>query len=112
MNNLPHPLEKFVKSGSIFVFSKSFCPFCDKAKQLLKVLNVKFSTVEVDTDKSLKSNTEFLNSLKSHSKIDTYPKIYIGIECLGGFTDLRTLYQNGKLYEKLKQENISFTPKL
>jgi glutaredoxin 3 len=112
MQNVPVQLQNYVKKGTVFVFSKTVCPFCDKAKQLLKLLNVKFLSVEVDKDKTLKNDHEFIKILQEHSKINTYPKIYIGVNCIGGFTDLRDRFQNGELYKILKEEEINFTPKL
>lgn len=112
MQNIPKQLEKFIQRGTIFIFSKSYCPYCDKAKQLFKIINVKYGSVEVDSDKSLKNDTEFIESLKQHSGIATYPKIYIGQKCIGGFSDLKDKYQTGHLYQLLKDENITYTHKL
>ncbi|KAI9208829.1 thioredoxin-like protein [Polychytrium aggregatum] len=45
--------EAFVKSTveahKVVVFSKSYCPYCKKAKQLLSAAGVKFHAVELDT---------------------------------------------------------------
>ncbi len=37
-----------MKPGVVTIISKTYCPYCDKAKSLLKSLGVKFNCYEVD----------------------------------------------------------------
>jgi hypothetical protein len=39
---------KAIKDNQVMVFSKSYCPFCSKAKSALTELNVKFGVLELD----------------------------------------------------------------
>ena len=112
MQNIPKQLEKYISKGTISIFSKQACPYCDKAKQLFKIINVKYSTFDVETDKTIKNDKELIQLIKQHSGIATYPKVYIGLKCMGGFSDLNESFQSGKLYTLLKEENITFTPKI
>ena len=112
MQNIPKQLEKFISKGTVCIFSKQACPFCDKAKQLFKIINVKYATYDVEADKSIKNDKELVELIKQHSGIATYPKVYIGLKCMGGFSDLKDSYHSGQLYTLLKEENISFTPKI
>jgi glutaredoxin len=101
-------LLRYIGPGKVFVFSTSYCPYCVKAKNLLKENEIKYDTVEVDTDPDLGDDEEFIQALEKHSKISTYPKVYIGMVCIGGFTDLNKLYTTMMLFSMLKKEGISF----
>lgn len=52
------------------VYSKENCPFCDRAKNLLRLKNIPFEEVRVDLDPAAK---EFIVS-KGHR---TVPQIYL-----------------------------------
>lgn len=109
MDNSAHMqmLRKYIAPGKVFIFSKSYCPYCDQAKDLFKSLGVKFESVEVDQSNGFPNS--FIEFINQHANIKTYPKIYIGEECVGGFSDAKKLFDNMKLFEKLKAEGISWT---
>ena len=112
MNNTLKKLESYISPGKIFIFSITNCPYCDKAKQLMGMIKANFGQVIVNTDSDTKDDSQFIQNLHSHSGINTYPKIYIGTKCYGGFSDVNALYQTGQLYQILKDEGISFTERL
>ena len=99
-------LYRYISKGKVFIFSKSYCPYCDKAKELFSDLEVKHGSIEVDRTNDIPS--AFENFINDHAKIKTYPKIYIGEECIGGYTDAQKLLKNMKLFDKLKAEGISY----
>ena len=37
-----------IKSNQIMVFSKTYCPYCKRAKAAITELNVKFNVIELD----------------------------------------------------------------
>jgi glutaredoxin 3 len=102
--SVPSILSKYIEPGKVFIVSMLKCPYCVKAKALLTDLEVKFDYIEYE---NFKDNEELVDAFEKHSGIDTYPKVYIGTKCVGGFTDLNKLYQNMKLFEILKEEGIS-----
>jgi len=99
-------LFKYISKGRVFIFSKSYCPYCKDAKDLFSTLGVKYDSVEVD--KSNDFSSTFINYLNQHAKIKTFPKIYIGEDCIGGYTDAQKLLNNMKIYDKLKAQNIDY----
>jgi glutaredoxin 3 len=101
-------LANYIKPNTLFIFSKSSCPYCDKSKDLLKSLEVPFNSIEVDNTPELENDKEFIEELHTNSGFRTYPKVYIGMKCIGGFTDLEKLYKNMKLFKILKEEKIRF----
>jgi glutaredoxin 3 len=108
MDKLATQLSNYVKPKTVFVFSKSYCPYCDRAKELLNNLGIPHKAIEVDQVPSLDSDKDFINYLHKHSGFSTYPKVYIGDKCIGGFTDLNKLYSNMKLFNLLKNEGIEW----
>ncbi len=104
MTDIPQILKQYIQHGKVFVFSTTNCSYCDRAKGLLEDLGVKFDSYLVDEDKETE---EFVKTLEEHSKIDTYPKIYIGAKCIGGFTDLNKLFETMKIFDILDKEGIS-----
>jgi len=41
-------MEEFMKSGQVIIFSKSYCPYCHKVKELFKSLNQDVQVMELD----------------------------------------------------------------
>ena len=40
-------IEKKIGEKPVFVISKSYCPFCNKAKQVLRKYNIKPENIEI-----------------------------------------------------------------
>ncbi len=108
MDSTPQKLLRYIAPGKIFVFSTTYCPYCVKAKNLLKDNGIKYGTVEIDNDPEIAEDEEFVQALEKHSGISTYPKVYIGLSCVGGYTDLYKLYQSMVLFRMLTKEGIAF----
>lgn len=77
---------------SIVIYTKDYCPYCVKAKQLLT--QKKQSFTEIDVSKDPEKLQEML--AKSNGK-RTVPQIFIGSTHVGGCDDLYALNQAGKL---------------
>lgn len=71
------------------VYSKNNCPFCDKAKNLLKLKDIKFEEIRIDLDDEAK---QFIIN-EGHR---TVPQIYQNGELFvtGGYTGLTKLTEN------------------
>lgn len=77
------------------VYSKSWCPYCVRAKQLLTQLGVAFEELDVERDPAL------LAEMVAASGRRTVPQIWIGDTHVGGCDDLFALQRAGKLAELL-----------
>jgi len=75
----------------IIIYTTSYCPFCDAAKNLLKSLNIEFD--EVDLTDNLEERLEI--STKYNWR--TVPLILINNKLIGGFDELNNLNNNGEL---------------
>tara|TARA_Y100001970_G_scaffold254103_1_gene329557 strand:+ start:6819 stop:7070 length:252 start_codon:yes stop_codon:yes gene_type:complete len=75
----------------IIIYTTSYCPFCDAAKNLLKSLNIEFD--EVDLTDNLEERLE----ISTKYKWRTVPLILINNKLIGGFDELNNLNNNGEL---------------
>lgn len=80
------------------VYSKNYCPYCKQALALLDSLNVEYENIDI-TD-----TPEMIEELSQKSGMRTVPQIFVEDKCLGGFSDIDALHQEGKLVPALKGE--------
>lgn len=76
------------------IYSTAVCPFCFKAKALLKKWNVPFEEIRIDADRG--KLDEFARVTHGAR---TVPQILIDDKCIGGFTELTELHMEGGLDE-------------
>lgn len=76
----------------VIVYSGPGCPYCDKAKALLKKKGVAFQTIDVRADPARREEMV----AKSHGR-QTIPQIFIGSKHVGGCDDLYALDASGGL---------------
>ncbi|MFN8575382.1 MAG: glutathione peroxidase [Candidatus Sericytochromatia bacterium] len=85
MLNYLNPNAK--KPEYITMFSKKGCPFCHKAKELLKSKNLKFEDIELNSDITTRS-------LMAVSGKNSTPQVFIGGKLIGGSEDLEKYLNN------------------
>lgn len=84
--------------NQIEIYTSQTCPYCIKAKKLLKMLNLEY--VEHDVSESFDNMCEELAKRFDRS-ISTVPQIIINDKYVGGYTDLEALHKSGRLNEYL-----------
>lgn len=77
------------------VFSKSYCPFCIRAIELLKEKDIEFEVVDITEDE------EKMTILSHRTNCDTVPQIFIDENFIGGCDELMALASSGELDEML-----------
>ena len=77
--------------SKVKIYSKTYCPYCDRAKALFKSKGISYDEVMLD-DK----DDEFM-ALKQKTGLMTVPQIFINDALVGGYTDLAALDREGKL---------------
>lgn len=80
--------------SKVVVYTTDYCPFCDRAKALLKNKGIEFE------EKMLQTRDE-INALKQRTGMMTVPQIFINEELIGGFSELSALDSKGELDSKL-----------
>jgi len=91
-------VQKLIESQPVVLFSKTTCPFCTKAKDLLKSLNVKFETVELD---KIDKGSQYQDALLEISGQKTVPNTFIYGHHLGGWTDMANAHSGGHLIDAI-----------
>jgi glutaredoxin 3 len=79
------------EAPSVLIYSSDYCPFCMRAKALLKSKSVAFEERNVD------GNPELRRQMMVESGQRTVPQIWIGEQHVGGCDDLFALDRAGKL---------------
>lgn len=85
--------------NKIEVYTSQMCPYCVKAKKLLKMLKLDYTEHSVDEsfDEMCKTLSE-----KFNKSVSTVPQIIINDNYVGGYDDLESLYKSGALNNILK----------
>ena len=72
-------MTKLLKPETVTVFSKTYCPFCTKAKEKIAALKIgKTLIIEVDNEPTI--GEDQVKQLHKMSNSMTYPKIFVGKE--------------------------------
>lgn len=82
--------------AEVVLYSKPWCPYCIRAKHLLKSKGVEFTDIDVTDKPDLRAEME------QRSGRNTVPQIWIGATHVGGCDDLYALERAGKLDALLK----------
>lgn len=78
--------------NEIIIYTTPICPYCEKAKSLLKRKGVAYQSVDVSQDHALRSEM----MAKSGGR-RTVPQIFINGTHIGGCDDLYALEAKGQL---------------
>ncbi|KAL3354623.1 hypothetical protein AABB24_019000 [Solanum stoloniferum] len=91
-------VKKTISSHSIVIFSKSYCPYCRKAKAVFKELNQKPHVVELDERDDGWSIQDAISEIVGRR---TVPQVFINGKHIGGSDDTIEAYENGDLAKLL-----------
>lgn len=73
------------------IYTKSYCPYCKRAKELLRIKGVAFTEYDVTDDPARE------REMKERSGRDTVPEIFIDDALVGGCSELFDLDEKGEL---------------
>ncbi|HBR96614.1 MAG TPA: glutaredoxin 3 [Gammaproteobacteria bacterium] len=77
--------------NTIEIYTKSYCPFCQRAKALLDAKGLAYEEYEVSTD------IDKLQEMERRSRRKTVPQIFINGHHVGGSDDLFAAQRSGLL---------------
>ncbi|XP_062226131.1 glutaredoxin-C6-like [Phragmites australis] len=92
--------KEIVASAPVVVFSKSYCPFCVRVKQLFQQLGATFKAIELDVEGD---GSEIQAALKDWTGQNTVPNVFINGKHIGGCDDTMALNNGGKLVPLLTE---------
>jgi len=82
--------------STIEIYTKSYCAYCRRAKELLKIKGVEFVEFDVSDDPAKEQE------MRQRSGRHTVPEIFIDNQLVGGCDELFTLDERGELDAMLK----------
>lgn len=83
---------------SVLIYTTRWCPFCQRAVQLLDSKGVSYTNVDVDDDPSQRQ------IMIERAGRRTVPQIFIGDTHVGGCDDLYALEREGRLDAMLNMD--------
>lgn len=81
----------------VTVYSTEYCPYCSRAKALLKSKNIPFEEI------NLEGKDDELNALKKRTGMRTVPQIFFDDALVGGYQELKSLDLAGDLDKLFKK---------
>jgi len=97
--DLPGPAqvaEKAIESNNVVIFSKSFCPFCTKVKDLFNSLHIQYEVLELDQRADGAAIQAYLIETTGQK---TVPMTFIKGNRLGGCDDTLKAHAEGRLLD-------------
>ena len=83
--------------ADVVIYSTTYCPYCDKAKQLFKSLGQIYQEINIQEDMD-----EMKKMIQLSGGLRTVPQIFIDGTHMGGSDDVHALHRQGKLEPLLK----------
>ncbi|QCE13504.1 glutaredoxin-C4-like [Vigna unguiculata] len=91
-------VDETINSHKIVIFSKTYCPYCKRAKGFFKQLNQVPHVVELDErDDGAKIQDVLINIVGRR----TVPQVFVNAQHLGGSDDVAASYESGHLHRLL-----------
>uniref|UniRef100_A0A4W4EAA8 thioredoxin-disulfide reductase (NADPH) n=1 Tax=Electrophorus electricus TaxID=8005 RepID=A0A4W4EAA8_ELEEL len=98
-------IQELIDSNLVVVFSKSYCPYCNKVKELFKELNVKCNAIELDLMDDGSSYQDVLHAMTGQK---TVPSVFINKTHIGGCDKTVQAHKDGHLQQLLAAESESY----
>ncbi|XP_061991638.1 glutaredoxin-C4 [Rosa rugosa] len=94
-------IKKTISSNKIAIFSKSYCPYCRRAKAVFKELKQVPYVVELDERADGRDIQDALSEVIGRR---TVPQVFVNGKYIGGSDDTVAAYESGELAKLLGLE--------
>ncbi|XP_023516627.1 glutaredoxin-C4-like [Cucurbita pepo subsp. pepo] len=91
-------IKNTIASHQIVIFSKSYCPYCRRAKAVFKELNKVPYVVELD---QREDGSDIQDAFMALIGRRTVPQVFVNGKHIGGSDDTIEAYESGKLSKLL-----------
>ena len=101
-DNVESRLNQLIQDYSVFVVSKSSCPFCRTAKNVLNKYDIppeKMKVLEIERERDCSKIQDYMQQLTGGR---TVPRVFIKGQCIGGGNETAQAHKNGTLEKKLR----------
>ena len=89
-----------MREADILIYTKQWCPFCAKAKALLRAKGLEWRELDVTFDELLQQE------MVERSGRRSVPEVFLDGELVGGYDDLARLNATGELDRRLGREPV------
>merc|ERR1712130_483878 len=87
-------VDSKINDNACVVFSKSYCPYCDRVKALLKQLGASFEAIELDERDDCSAVQQELGKRTGATSV---PRVFVGKKFIGGCDDVMKVHNQGNL---------------
>jgi len=87
-------VQQLIKENDVIVFSKTYCPYCTKAKKALDSVGASYKVIELD---ERADGGSILSALAELTGRRTVPNVFVHQRSIGGGDDTDALARAGKL---------------
>ncbi|XP_064012895.1 thioredoxin reductase 3 [Pogoniulus pusillus] len=95
-------VQTLIASHRVMIFSKSYCPYCNKVKELFRSLRVEYYALELDVTDDGPSIQQVLVELTNQR---TVPNVFVNGTHIGGCDATYQAYKDGSLQKLLGDSN-------
>ena len=102
MSSVKSDIDNLIKEKKVVVISKSYCPYCKKAKMVLAKYNIPKECIEIreiEDDPSCEEIQKYMMQLTGGRSV---PRVFIGGKFIGGGDETQALHSKGQLKQLLK----------
>jgi glutaredoxin 3 len=100
-NQVKEDISKYM----VLVYSKSYCPYCDKTKKTFEDLGVEAKVFELDL---IPNGPKIEEAVKKLTQQFTFPNIFIAGTHIGGNSHLQEGLKTHKIQKLLTEAKIKF----
>ncbi|KAF9667887.1 hypothetical protein SADUNF_Sadunf15G0069900 [Salix dunnii] len=91
--------KELASSAPVFVFSKTYCGYCNRVKQLLTQVGATYKFIELD---ELSDGSQIQSALAHWTGLGTVPNVFIGGKHIGGCDTIVEKHKRNELLPLLQ----------
>ncbi|CAF0767792.1 unnamed protein product [Rotaria sp. Silwood1] len=96
-------IQQLIHKYPVMVFSKSYCPYSSKAKNILSKYKLDKNYHVLELDQLPSRADQYQNELGKLTGAQTVPRVFINGKCIGGGDDTMALEKRGDLERLLRE---------
>ncbi|XP_056384103.1 LOW QUALITY PROTEIN: thioredoxin reductase 3 [Hyla sarda] len=98
-------VQELLEKNPVMVFSKSYCPYCDRVKELFTSLGKEYFALELDQCDDGSSIQEVLHEMTGQK---TVPNVFVNKTHVGGCDKTLQAHQDGTLQKLLDNNSVTY----
>jgi len=92
-------VAEFIATNKIAMISKSYCPFCDMAKNALKSVGADFKVMEIEDMPECQEIQDYMQKITGARSV---PRVFINEKFVGGGSEMKAYVEKGQLADMCK----------